>query len=90
MPGANSDWKFVNSVVPQCQRPILGRLLFLLYIDDIVENINSSIRLFADDTYIIVDNPVEAANQLNSHPPKYITGQPNDLLNLIKQNRNHE
>ena len=34
----------------------------------IVEDINSSIRLYADDTslYIIVDNPVEAANKLNS------------------------
>ena len=32
------------------------------------ESINSSIRLFADDTslYIIVENPVEAAYQLNS------------------------
>ena len=46
----------------------LAPMLFLLYINDIVENINSSIRLFADDTslYIIVDNPVEAANQLSS------------------------
>ena len=43
-------------------------MLFLLYINDIVEDIDSTIRLFADDTslYIIVDNPVEAANQLNS------------------------
>ena len=65
MSGANSDWTSVNSGVPQGS--ILGPLLFLLYIN-IVENINSSIRLFADDTslYIIVDNPVEAANQLNS------------------------
>ena len=66
LPGANSDWTSVNSGVPQSS--ILGPLLFLLYINDIVEDINSSIRLFADDTslYIIVDNPVEAANQLNS------------------------
>lgn len=39
-----------------------------MYINDIVEDINSCIRLFADDTslYIIVDNPADAADELNS------------------------
>ena len=42
---------------------ILGPLLYLLYISDIVEDINSSIRLLADDTslYIIVDEPIQTA-----------------------------
>ena len=36
-------------------------------INDLVEDIHSSIRLFADDTslYIIVDDPIQAAEQLN-------------------------
>ena len=63
LPGVNSNWSSLRSGVPQGST--LGPLLFLLCINDVIENINSSIRLFADDTslYIIVDDPVEAAFQ---------------------------
>ena len=66
LPGASFSWTSVKAGVPQGS--ILGPLLFLLYMNGIIEDINSSITLFADDTslYIIVDNTFQAAEQLNS------------------------
>ena len=54
IPGANSDWA-------------LGPLLFLVYINDIINDIGSNIRLFADDTslYTIVNDPETSAELLS-------------------------
>ena len=66
IPGATSDWSYIRAGIPQGS--ILAPLLFLVYINDIVIDIGSNIRLFADDTslYIIVDDPVTAAGCLNT------------------------
>ena len=45
--GAKSDWAQILSGVPQ--GTVLGPLLFSLYINDISADIDSEIRLFADD-----------------------------------------
>ena len=65
LPGAESDWTYIRAGVPQGS--ILGPLLFLLFINDIVDEIGCNIRLFADDTslYIKVENPDMAAELLN-------------------------
>ena len=54
--GVKSDWASVESGVPQAsvvsgvpQGTVLGPLLFSLHINDIMSDIESEIRLFADD-----------------------------------------
>ena len=48
--GTRSSWISVTSDVPQGR--VLGPLLFLIYINDIVHNLNSKIKLFADDAVL--------------------------------------
>ena len=64
--GKESSWKTVNAGVPLGS--ILVPLLFLIFINDIVDEVNCPINLFADDTsiYAIVDNPLITSHSLNS------------------------
>ena len=45
--GTCSEWSPVISGTPQ--GTILGPILFLLYVNDITDNVKSKIKLFADD-----------------------------------------
>ena len=63
--GKSSEWKRISAGVPQGS--VLGPLFFLVYINGIVENINSEIKLFADDTslFSVVESKFRTANDLN-------------------------
>ncbi len=64
--GKTSNLEYINAAVPQGS--VLGPLLFLVYINDITDGIESEIFLFADDTSIFrsgKDNQ-NLAQQINS------------------------
>ena len=63
--GAKSSLLDVKAGVPQGSR--LGPLLFIIYINDIVDDIESEIMIFADDTTLLASgkDPAETACQLN-------------------------
>ena len=72
--GQSSTWLPVTAGVPQVL--ILGLFLFLIYINDLSNNLSSKTKLFADDTSLFsVVNDVNLSEfHLNSDLKKYLNG----------------
>ena len=65
-----SEWLTIKADVPQ--GPILGPLIFLIYIKGISDNLESNVKLFADGTsmFSVVRDPINTSQKLNNYLDK--------------------
>ena len=65
MSGQSSSWVDINAEVSQ--RSVLGPLLFLMYINDLTNELSSSAKLFLEDTslFSVVFNGDASAKELS-------------------------
>ena len=63
--GQNSSWNNIHAGV--AKRSILGLLLFLIYINDLSDNLKSNAKGFADDIslFSVVHDVITSANELS-------------------------
>ena len=64
--GQTSDLETIQAGVPQDS--VLGPLFFIMYINDLRNSLNSNVKLFVDESFLVseVCDHVETANALNS------------------------
>ena len=73
------EWSIINVDTSYCwsaSRVHLGLLLFLMYINDLINNLSSTIKLFVDDTslFCVVYDVNLSEFHLNSDLKKYLNG----------------
>ena len=76
MIGQSSKWSQIKAGVPQGS--ILGPLLFLVYINDLLEDLTTSAKLFADDTslFLVVHDSAASSAFLNDDLLNFSMGLP--------------
>ena len=71
--GKSSDCKRITAGV--AQGSVLGPLLFLIYINDLADNIMSEVKLFADDTSVFnVVSDTDISAEVLNHDLRAVQG----------------